>query len=225
MDFMKLLKSLEELLYEIMVMLVFFPRTLWLTFRFPQRMMDYADTELGDVQSEQYDDTLSPPLFLMICVAVSHFIGKVAYQQQTVGLPSTLNNTENLLIFRVIVFSLFPLIFSLRLLHRLKIPLDRTSLRPPFFSQCFIAAPTAMLFGVCQALPHLLGTSDAVGRLPPFSILMFWYIRQQSRWFENKLAITRIAAWRMAISTTLLAFIAMLVASGIVIYSQKYQTF
>ena len=36
MDFMRLLKSLEELHYEVMVMLVFFPRTLWLTLRHPQ---------------------------------------------------------------------------------------------------------------------------------------------------------------------------------------------
>ncbi|QHL90464.1 hypothetical protein GVO57_05975 [Sphingomonas changnyeongensis] len=76
MDFMKLLKSFEELLYEVMVMLVFYPRTLYLTLRHPQRMMDYADTELGDVLSEQYDDTLSPPLFLMICLALSHVIGR-----------------------------------------------------------------------------------------------------------------------------------------------------
>ena len=69
-----LLKSLEELLYEAMVMLVFFPRTLWLTLRHPQRMMDYADTEIVDVQSEQYSDTLSPPLFLMSCLLLSHLV-------------------------------------------------------------------------------------------------------------------------------------------------------
>ncbi|MFN3863205.1 MAG: hypothetical protein ACK4RT_02870 [Erythrobacter sp.] len=77
MDFMKLLKSLEELLYEVMVMLVFFPRTLFLTLRHPQRMMDYADTELGDVQTEQYNDTLSPPLFLMICLLLGHVVAVV----------------------------------------------------------------------------------------------------------------------------------------------------
>ncbi len=65
---------MKSLLYEAMVMLVFYPKTLWLTLRHPQRMMDYADTELGDVQSEQYIDTLSPPLFLMICLAISHAI-------------------------------------------------------------------------------------------------------------------------------------------------------
>ena len=49
MDFVKLLKSFEELLYEVMALLVFVPRTFYLTLRYPQRMMDYADTELGDV--------------------------------------------------------------------------------------------------------------------------------------------------------------------------------
>ena len=84
MDFMKLLKSLEELISEVMAMLVSYPKTLWLTFRYPQRMMDYADTELGDVQSQQYSDTLSPSLFLMICLAISH-----AIELATLGNSST----------------------------------------------------------------------------------------------------------------------------------------
>jgi len=119
MDFMKLLKSLEELLYEVMVMLVFFPRTLYLTIRHPQRMMDYADTELGDVQSEQYNDTLSPPLFLMICLVLGHLIELALPTSDLDQMPAFLQDDRNLLIFRVFMFSLLPLVLSLRLLAKL----------------------------------------------------------------------------------------------------------
>lgn len=58
---MKLLKSLEELLYELVAWLVFYPLTMWRSVITPLRMMRYADIELSDRLDDQYDDTLSPP--------------------------------------------------------------------------------------------------------------------------------------------------------------------
>lgn len=40
MDFMKIPKSLEEFLYEVMTWLVFYPRKMWLALRRPLVMMD-----------------------------------------------------------------------------------------------------------------------------------------------------------------------------------------
>lgn len=42
MIFMNLLKSLDDLLFEIMGWLVFYPFTFWRTLRHPWRMMDYC---------------------------------------------------------------------------------------------------------------------------------------------------------------------------------------
>ncbi len=220
MDFMKLLKSLEELLYEVMVMLVFFPRTLWLTFRYPQRMMDYADTELGDVQSEQYDDTLSPPLFLMICLAISHAIEVATLgHSAAAGVPAFLKTTENLLAFRVLVFSAFPLMMALRLLYGLKVPLNRESLRAPFYTQCFVTAPFAMLFGIFQSMRHVdISHVDIVATT--LLVLAFaWYMRQQAHWFKAKLGMSTIRSWSTAISMFSLTAFLLLIAVSIVVVS------
>ena len=72
MHFMQLLQALDELLYEIMSWLVFFPLTLWRSLTRPLRTMDYSDRELAGQAEQQYDDTLSPPLFLLIALLVSH---------------------------------------------------------------------------------------------------------------------------------------------------------
>lgn len=205
MDFMKLLKSFEELLYEVMVMLVFFPRTFWLTLRYPQRMMDYADTELGDVQSDQYADTLSPPLFLMMCLGISHLIVSTLKPEMTSQLPKLLQSTENILAFRVFVFSLFPLMMSLRLLRGLGVALDRESLRAPFYSQCFFTAPVAMTFGLAQAAPKLLGVPWIT---PPLMVgILGWYLLQQSAWFRAKLGVSIVRSWLIATGATALAAI------------------
>lgn len=208
MDFMKLLKSLEELLYEVMVMLVFYPKTLWLTVRYPQRMMDYADTELGDVQSEQYNDTLSPPLFLMICLAISHAIEVAASGNNGAGaLPSFLSSTENLLAFRVLVFSLFPLMMALRLLHGLGAPLNRDVLRAPFYAQCFVTAPFVMLSGTSLSLRHVDQPFVSATATVLAALSTGWYIRQQASWFNSKLSLSTLRSWTTAMSTFLMTIV------------------
>lgn len=218
MDFMKLLKSLEELLYEVMVMLVFYPKTLWLTFRYPQRMMDYADTELGDVQSEQYNDTLSPPLFLMICLAISHAIEvATSGNSNTSALPAFLRDTENLLAARVLVFSVFPLMMALRLLFGLKQELNRDTLRAPFYAQCFVTAPLAMAFGISQSMRYIalpnMGTLASLFML----LALSWYIRQQALWFGAKLGVSVIRSWVIAIVIFLLTAILLLIVGAILL--------
>jgi hypothetical protein len=222
MDFMKLFKSLEELLYEVIVMLVFFPKTLWLTLRYPQRMMDYADTELGDVLSEQYKDTLSPPLFLMLCVALSYLAERaVPGSLDTSALPSFLRDSQNFLAFRVLIFSLFPLAFSLRLLNGLGQPLDRDTLRAPFFAQCFVAAPLAMIAGLTQALSNL--PLARAGLISTVLLLLGigWYLRQQAWWLHTKLALPMWRCWAATLMVTLLTVFAfMLFALAILVVNR-----
>lgn len=213
MDLMKLLKSLEELLYEVMVMLVFFPRTLFLTVRHPQRMMDYADTELGDVQSEQYSDTLSPPLFLMICLFLSHLFEVPFPTSGKSVLPEFLKDTQNLLIFRVFMFSLLPLVLSLRLLAKLNMALDRETLRPVFYSQCFVTAPIAMLIGAATAIGRI-GSDNA--RLVAGALIvsgLAWYLAQQTLWFRAKLIIGTVPAAANAIGATMVATLLIVVTA------------
>jgi hypothetical protein len=210
MDFMKLLQSLEDLLYEVIVWLVFYPLTLWLSLRYPQRMMDYADTELGDVQSEQYTDTLSPPLFLMLSLAISHGIGlALNVDVPTSKTVQVLDNSEHLLIFRVLAFSLLPLAMSLRLLAGLGVKLDREALRAPFYSQCYITAPFAMAFGLILTFGRVSGPYSPFIELVGLSAALGWYLRQQARWFDSKLKIGLWNGWLSSIGTFMGGVLAM----------------
>ena len=103
MDFMRLLKSLEELLYELASWLVFYPMTMWRALRHPQAMMRYADMELADDAASQYAETLSPPLFLLITLLIAHGLEMSMLRQATqAALPPLLANDSNLLIFRAV---------------------------------------------------------------------------------------------------------------------------
>ena len=61
MDFMKLLKSIEELLYELISWFVFYPLTFWRIVRHPIATLSYAQKELTEKSENQFDDAVSPP--------------------------------------------------------------------------------------------------------------------------------------------------------------------
>lgn len=149
---MKLLKSMEELLYEVMTWLVFYPRTLWLSVRHPLRMMDYSDNELKQRVDHQYTDTVSPPLFLILSLLVGHALelavsGQSEMVRNTQGLDALISSDTNLIALRAISYALFPLILTIRFLRITGQRLDRETMRPAFYSQCYLTAPYALLFG------------------------------------------------------------------------------
>jgi hypothetical protein len=205
MDFMKILKSLEEFLYEVITWLVFYPRTMWLAVRHPWRMMDYADSELLDRASEQYTDTLSPPLFLVITLIISHalelaVIGQSNLVTDTTGLSGLISDDANLVIFRAVAFSIFPLMMALRLLRRQKRKLDRNSLRPPFYSQCYVTAPLALAMGVAGLMVQEPEPRMKVAGAALLLAIMIWYIVLQTGWFAQHLKVNRLRALPTALN-------------------------
>ena len=215
MDFMRLLKSLEELLYELISWLVFYPLTFWRAFTRPLSMMRYADDELDDRPEDQYDDTISPPLFLLITLLLS--------QALSTAFPSVAPSTEvnalthsqsNLLIFRGVVFGIYPMVIAVTLIRNKGLILTRSTLRPPFFSQCYVAAPFVFLTGLaidCLLIP--------AGRGLPYAGAIFlgaviWYGQAEIRWFRRDLGIGYVRAAGLF----LLAFvIATVVATAIAV--------
>ncbi|MGV1788538.1 MULTISPECIES: permease [Agrobacterium] len=206
---MKLLKSLEELLYELVSWLVFYPVTMWRSVVRPLGMMRYADIELTDKPEDQYQDTLSPPLFLLITLLLS--------QGLSASLPSVYDPTEaarelgsgsNLLIARGVIFGIYPLCMAVTLLRSKTVSITRNSLRPPFFSQCYVAAPFAFVLvlgldflSMPQGQGTLAGTVAIV-------MALTWYAQAQFRWLMHDLGIGVARALVIFVGAFLLATVA-----------------
>ncbi len=220
MDFMRLLQSLEELLYELVSWLVFYPVTLWRTLRRPQQMMRYADVELGDTQEERYTDTLSPPLFLLLTLLFAHGLelALIAHRDDAM-LPDMLRNDTNLLIFRAFLFSFFPLLMAVRLLGRTGAVLDRNTLKPPFYSQCYVAAPFA--FGLSAGMNIArTGHQEMVAVGSAIAVVsLLWYAVVEVRWFQHDLRVGRFAAVSLVLRTIAEATVLLLAATMIVTYA------
>lgn len=193
MNFMGLLKSLDELLYEVMSWIVFFPMTLWRVLRRPLTMMDYSDRELHQSAAEQYTDTLRPPLFLFLALLLSHalelaFIGSNELLSSKRGLAALVDDDTSLVLLRLVIFSVFPLLFAVRLVRAQRKRITRDSLRQPFYAQCYAAAAFALTVGIggLFATTHHWGWSQAVGwALNLFALLVYGIV--QARWFAAHL--------------------------------------
>jgi hypothetical protein len=193
MNFMQLLQSLDDLLYEVMGWLIFFPITLWRTISRPLRMMDYAGSELRDRPERQFEDTLSPPLFLLLALLLSHAIGLAMGEgvnpivASTTGLAAYIDTDGKLLLLRLVFFSLVPLILAAALLGGLRQRITRERLRVPFYAQCYPAGAFALTLGIGTLLLHgASGLRSAAGGTI-CAVALVCYFAVQVMWFRGHL--------------------------------------
>ena len=220
MNFFNLLQSLDELLYEVMSWLVFYPVTLWRTLVRPLRMMDYSDLEQGDAADQQYTDTLSPPLFLLLSLILVHaaeiaLVGADAVVVSKVGLSALVSNDTDLIILRIVTYSLFPVLMATRMVRARKIEVNRQTLRAPFYSQCYGAALLAILLGTGELLVRLghKWSILAGGALMLFALL--WFGTLQTAWFNQHLKCGRLRAFGQASRAMVESLVAVLLLSNL----------
>lgn len=192
---------------------------MWSALRRPQAMMRYADMELADDAVSQYAETLSPPLFLLITLLIAHGLEMSLLRQATQGaLPPLLANDSNLLIFRAVTFSIFPLLMATKLLRSRRIALDRNTLRPPFYSQCYVTAPFALALSVSFLLLRMESPVTVVAGLATFIIALVWYLVVETRWFVADLKLSFPRAAFLVVVTMCEALAVMFLAGAFVVY-------
>lgn len=199
MDFLQILKSVEELLYELVALLLFYPLTLWRSLKSPAEMMIYAEDELTRDKTEQFSDTLSPPIFLLITLFLVHVFELVIPATESVTLPNFLQDKQNLILFRAVAISIFPLMFAVGRLRRGKMSLNRQELKPQFYGQCYVTAPFALMLSsgfIAAGVDVLMFKWIGVIFI---SISFIWYVWAQALILKS----TESLSYRVAILVTL----------------------
>lgn len=218
---MKWLNSLDELLYEVMSWLIFFPLTLWRAIVHPLAMMDYADRQLDLPEDEQYAAAVSPPLFLALALLIAHGVATALGERDAIvasrhGLAGLINDDATALVLRIIVFAALPLLASARLIRRRGETFDRRSLRLPFYAQCYPTGVFALGLGLATSLAqsgHATG-GVAGGLLAGVSILH--YAALETRWFVARLGIGYASAG-VAVFLLLLEGLAVVLLVGLLL--------
>lgn len=209
MDFLKWIKSLDDLLFELMSWLVFWPLTLMRTLFGPLKMMRYADAQLALPEEEQYSEALSPPVFLVATLLVSHLVSIVLGQpdeivQSRSGLGAMVTDDTTALAVRLALFSAFPLIFSVILLLVRQRKIDRISLRLPFYAQCYPAAVFAAAIAVAAEI-RLLGLGPPGTASIAIIAAMLWLTVVETQWMRAAQGLGWLSAFVLALCGLLLA--------------------
>lgn len=203
MDFFKFIKSLDELLYEVMSWLLFYPLTLWRMVRSPIQTMLEAERELGEAEQFQFDDRLPPPLFLMLTLIIVHLaelglVGQNELVLSNVGLRGLITDDTSLIIFRILMYSLLPVIAATRLIRARGARLNRQLLRQPFYAQCYVAGVFTLLVGVVTifgAQPGFIAEVEAGLLL----VVLAWLIAVETRWFAIELKASNLRGFGQAV--------------------------
>jgi hypothetical protein len=208
MNAMKILQSVEDLLYEVMSWLLFYPRTLMMTLRHPLRTMHYSDAEQRDRPEKQYLETLSPPLFLVLSILLAHGL-ELMFGVPVTDEPNPVSrfvtaNDQNLLVFRALMFSLHPLIFAWAFLKLSGRKIDRDSLRGPFFAQCYLAGATSILVSLGSLGLNDTSVWTTLAGMVLVAIVTVWYVAIQRLWLMAVPGMVQHRAWVWSIGLYLL---------------------
>jgi hypothetical protein len=149
MDPLKLLESIEEVLYRTALWVLLIPNTIITIVCRPYWIFSYVTEELEKEAGERFTDKVSPVL-LWALVALSPYVlvldflaklsdSRVAKEVEWKALTSAPWSTR--LIVVAVVALAGPLAFAKRSLLDLKISANRDTLRGPFFIQCYCFTP------------------------------------------------------------------------------------
>lgn len=211
MDFIGIIRSLEELLYEVMGWLIFYPRTLWRILVRPDAATRYSEDEQDDSPTDRYADSLSPPLLLMITLAITHVLGisvgmEAPQASGNLG-AAVVKSPQNLLVMRAMIFAIIPLVIAGLSLNKRGIGIDRQTLRMPFYSQCFLLTPFALMLQGALLLPRLPGPGQPAAVMLALAALA-WFLWAQTQWVARRLQQPAARAFGWALIFTLVALLA-----------------
>jgi hypothetical protein len=187
-----------------MTWLVFYPRTMWRIVARPAVMMRYSDSEQTDAADQQYTDTLSPPLFLMLTLLISHGIslgvGTKGPEVKTAFAKALFESEQNMLIVESLLYSLFALVGATTVVKRRGLALDRRTLRGPFYGQCYLTAPLALALSGAGSMAAIGVPQAGVASAALALTGVAWYLWVQTTWYRRELGLGGgrafgVAAW------------------------------
>lgn len=202
MDFYKLIKSLDALVFEILGWLYFYPRTLARTLFRPFGLMRDTAEQMETGEEPTWEDRIGPPLFLALTLGLIHVVEIIvdpagtATSFENERVAEFMADDKNLLGFRIILFGCLPLIAGVRELVQRDIRVSKTTLKAPFYAQCYAAAGFAVLvnlFWFASFEFNLVGEeiAGAFTLLGGIIVAALWLGWVEARWFHRRMQTTR----------------------------------
>ena len=208
MDFFKLVKSLDALVFEILSWLYFYPRTLLRVLFRPYPLMADTAKQMEEDDEPAFGDRIGPPLFLALTLGLLHLV-ELAIDPETAAnsfgneaVAAFMADDKNLLGFRIILYGILPLLAASRQLAKQQVPIQKSTLKTPFYAQCYAAAGFAVITNGSIFAMRLAAKDDpTILLVVVFGALAayLWLGWVEARWFHRVLACSRLRAFGHAL--------------------------
>lgn len=179
-------------------------------------MTGYASAQLASQSETRFSEAISPPLLLILCVLLSHFIDLAVRNpspEAEIGLGAmVLSSEQNLLLYRTIAFGVWSLAGAVYLLIRTHKPVDRETLRAPFYEQCYLVAPFAFTMSISLTMIALNQPWALLVAVAIFTVATLWFWFVQAVWFRTRASLS---LWRSVAAATLVLIIGSVVNAGV----------
>lgn len=207
MDFMKILRSLEEFLYELLSWFLFYPRTMLRIIRNPAGVSKYIQLQMQQPAGEQFLAMVSPVLTLILSILITHGIEMTAHVvtfDQLAMEPvvaKMFSSYQGLLLARGAAYGLYSLVAAVWVMSQLRIRIDRNTLREPFFIQAYLVSPFTMGLSIASVLVrrHEFGLQAAGVALA--ALITVWYLWAQTTTYCKLLRVSAPRALAYAVSS------------------------
>lgn len=145
MDFAKLLKSVEDAVYEVMVWLLLLPKTmLWTMFK-PKKAMQYIDTEWEKKPDERFDTYLSPVLLWLLSAVIPITLWFILSRPEIQSSQDFLKALSSDIYQVTFYMMLIPFLYIAWVEWLNKEPVKRSTLKISFYRHCYALAPAQVL--------------------------------------------------------------------------------
>ena len=196
------LQWLEAFLRKVLTWPVSFPRTLWRVLRNPIAVSLYTRRQLLQQPDRRFSGMLSPPLMLILSIVLAHLLGFAIPDRPSPWVPGELLT----LLVRSFSYGLYALIPAMAMLRVRRVRVSRTTLREPFYIQCYLAAPLSI--GLIAA-NLLAGVQVALAMLVTI-LACIWYLFSQIVLLRRFLDLPLLPATFIAISRFVVATLVVL---------------
>src|SRR5688572_6702391 len=145
MDFVKMIQSLQDLVFEIVVWVLLLPKTFFRALLRPDLMVKYVNSEFQKEPEKQFDDYVPPVLFYLMLAVIPAALYTWTGQGTEEG-RSPFELTENNVLTSVLTTLISLLIYLVWIEALNKRPLRRSGLRRLFFIQCYLVTPAQLIY-------------------------------------------------------------------------------
>lgn len=146
MDFLKLIQSLEDLLFEIVVWALLIPKTLFRAIFRPAWMVKYVNQEFEKPADEQFDEYMPPGLFFLAMAVIPSalFTWVQTMDFNLIKSLSQLNETNLLTSSLTTLISILIYLVWIKWLN--KHAVKRSGLKRLFMIQCYLVTPPQFIY-------------------------------------------------------------------------------